>query len=276
MIVPPFAAPEDFSSALHPKDEKEAHWFIFAGDQLLITCDKSSLPNNNPFTLKRSLYMGTLGNRHLFAGEAKTKEEAPQGWLWSHLRSLHGIIDEEHYAIAGRAFQLIDWDRSHQYCGCCGAATFLREYERCRECNRCGHLAYPKLAPAIMALVTNGEKLLLARSPHFPDKMYSVIAGFVDPGETLEQCVKREVFEEVGVDVKNICYFGSQPWPFSRSLLIAFTCEWESGEIHIDPLEIEEAAWFDSAHLPQLPSHLSMARILIDSKIKKPEIIPAL
>lgn len=269
MIIPPFAAPEDFSSGLHPKDEKEACWFIFAGDQLLLSDDKKSMPSNHPFLLKRSLYMGTLGNKHLFAGEVGMKEEAPQGWLWTSLRALHGVIHEEYYAVAGRAMQLIDWDRMHQYCGCCGGLTFTREKERCRECRSCGNLAYPKLAPAIMALVTRNDQILLARSPHFPDKMYSVLAGFVDPGETLEQCVIREVLEEVGLKVKNVQYFGSQPWPFSRSLLIAFTCEWQEGEICIDPAEIEEAAWFDLFHLPQLPSPLSIARLLIDSEIKK-------
>jgi NAD+ diphosphatase len=116
-----------------------------------------------------------------------------------------------------------------------------------------------------MALVKKENKILLARSPHFPEKLYSVLAGFVDPGETLEQCVIREVLEEVGIQVKNLQYFGSQPWPLSHSLMIGFVCEWASGEIQTDPLEIEDAGWFDMAHLPQIPTNISLARALIDS-----------
>ena len=109
------------------------------------------------------------------------------------------------------------------------------------------------------------NQVLLARGAHFPEKFYSVLAGFVDPGETLEQCVVREVFEEVGLKVKNVCYFGSQPWPFSHSLMIGFTCEWQSGDIQIDPNELTDASWFDDTNLPQLPPSLSLSRIMIDA-----------
>jgi NAD+ diphosphatase len=188
-------------------------------------------------------------------------------WQWHSLRTLFGVISDELYAVAGRAMQLLDWDRIHKYCGCCGKETFIRKTERCRECTICGHLAYPKLAPAVMALVKREKKILLARGPHFPEKFYSVIAGYVDPGETLEQCVMREVIEEVGIKVKNICYFGSQPWPFSGSLMIAFTCEWQEGEIYTQPDEILHADWFDLTNLPQLPPPLSISRLLIDSAL---------
>lgn len=265
MIIPPFAAPRDFKSAVHPQDEKEVHWFVFSGDLLLVNKASGSVPVEQPSVLLRSLYIGSLENKHLFTGEVEKQSQAPQGWHWSHLRELFDIMKEEDFAIAGRALQLIEWDRSHQFCGRCGSSTFLRQNERCRECTACGHLAYPKIAPVILALVKRDEKILLARNAHFPEKFFSVIAGFVDPGETLEQCVAREVFEEVGIQVKNIRYFGSQPWPLSGALMIAFTCEWEKGEIHIDPSEIAEAAWFDRSHFPELPPLLSLARILIDS-----------
>lgn len=265
IIHPPFAAPNDFISALSPQKEGEAFWFIFSSDHLLVSNDKKSVPMNAYFSLKRKIYIGTLNNRHLFAGEAENDQQAPHGWTWSNLRHLYGVINDENYAIAGRAIQLIHWDRAHTYCGCCGQETFIRETERCRECSACGYLAYPKLAPAIMALVKKDNKILLARGSHFPEKFYSVIAGFVDPGETLEQCVIREVFEEVGIRVKNIRYFGSQPWPFSFSLMIAFTCDWQEGEIKIDPLELTDATWFGPDNLPQLPPPLSISRMLIDS-----------
>lgn len=269
MITPPFAAPQGFTSALAPQNEGEAYWFIFSGEQLLISNDKRSVPPTPHLALKKKIYIGTLGDTHLFTGEAENEMSPPSGWHWGDLRQLYGVISDEHYAIAGRAIQLIHWERTHRYCGCCGKETFIREKERCRECGSCGHLAYPKLAPAIMALVKKERQILLARSPHFPEKFYSVIAGFVDPGETLEQCVEREVFEEVGLKVNNIRYFGSQPWPFSLSLMIAFTCDWTAGEIKIDPSELSDAAWFDQHHLPQLPPLLSLSRILIDSHLKK-------
>lgn len=198
-----------------------------------------------------------------------TLRESPPGWIWSELKFLHTVIPEYQFAIAGRAFQLIDWDLTNQYCGRCGSKSIPREKERCKECLSCGHLMYPKLAPVIMALVQRENKILLARGVHFPDKMYSILAGFVDLGETLEQCVAREVFEEVGLRVKNMCYFASQPWPFSRSLMIAFTCEWEEGEIQIDSAEIEDAGWFDKSCLPLLPPLYSLSRLLIEEAFSK-------
>jgi NAD+ diphosphatase len=118
-----------------------------------------------------------------------------------------------------------------------------------------------------MALVRRGSEILLARGPHFPPGMYSALAGFVEPGETLEQCVLREVEEEVGVRVSRIRYFASQPWPFPNSLMIAFVCDWESGELRPQEGEIEEAKWFDVLQLPKLPSRISIARRLIDAVV---------
>lgn len=270
----PFASPPNYVNALHPQGENEACWFIFSGDQLLIHDDKKTLPSSSQaLQLKREMYLGTLKDKHLFTGEIESQALAPQGRIWCSIRTLFGVVTDEYYAVAGRAMQLLSWDRSHTYCGSCGSETFTRETERCRECPSCGSLAYPKIAPAIMALVKKDNKILLARGPHFPEKFYSVIAGYVDPGETLEQCVGREVFEEVGIRVKNIRYFGSQPWPFSQSLMIAFTCDWENGEISMDPAELTHAEWFDPTHLPQLPPRLSISRILIDSYLSSGLVI---
>ena len=265
MITPAFSAPEGFKNDLHPLEEGETYWFVFSRDLLLVGEDKASLPTSHDFSLQRTLYLGRWQGKHLFAAEVESNTTAPHGWFWSELHPLYASFSEEFYSIAGRARQLIHWDRTHSYCGVCGTATFTRSHERCKECSGCGHLFYPKMAPAVMALVKRGDKILLARSPHFPSKMYSVVAGFVDPGETLEQCVLREVREEVGIEVRNIQYFASQPWPFSYSLMIAFTCDWKEGEIVMDPSEIEEAGWFDHEHLPELPPKLSLARNLIDS-----------
>jgi NAD+ diphosphatase len=176
------------------------------------------------------------------------------------------VLDDAHFALAGRALQLLEWDRTHQFCGRCGTATVPKTAERSRECPACGLAAYPRVAPAIMALVRRGaEEVLLARSPRFPPGMYSALAGFVEPGETLEQCLEREVEEEVGIRVANVRYFASQPWPFPHSLMIAFVADWKSGEIRPDPLEIEAAEWFSVRALPQLPNPISISRRLIDA-----------
>ncbi len=270
----PFAAPAAFTNGLHPSSEGQSRWFVFSEDKLLMT-EGEAIPDQIGLTLKRSLYMGTLAGHHLFAAEAEASQPIPSGWLWRSLRTLYGLLSDDYFAVAGRALQLLGWDRSHKYCGCCGKETFIRPTERCRECPACGYLAYPKLAPAVMALIKKNREILLARGPHFPEKFYSVIAGYVDPGETLEQCISREVFEEVGVKVKNIRYFGSQPWPFSQSLMIAFTCDWEEGEISIDPMELAHADWFNHTNLPQLPPPLSISRMLIDSYLSSARKDPA-
>lgn len=268
MILPPLASPQDFISSLHLPDTKEGLWFIFSKDILLISENNATLPCHDDFPLQRTLYLGTLRNIHIFAGEIAEENNIPAGWQWSHLKSLYSVLNEETFAIAGKALQLIHWDRTTQFCGHCGNPTFHRQHERCRECNTCKQLFYPKLTPVVMMLIKKEDKILLARSPHFPGQSYSVLAGFVDPGETLEQCIVREAYEEVGIKVKNIKYFQSQPWPFSQSLIIGFTCEWLEGEIQIDPHEIEAANWFDLSNMPELPPKLSLSYILIASNIR--------
>jgi NAD+ diphosphatase len=187
---------------------------------------------------------------------------------WSGLRALFGAIDDSLFAIAGRAFQIVDWDRSHQFCGRCGTPTQIKSNERARECPNCKQVHYPRIAPAIMALVRRGSELLLARSPHFAPGMYSALAGFVEPGETLEQTLVREVREEVGIEVTNVRYFASQPWPFPHSLMIAFNADYAGGEITPEPGEIEAADWFTLDRLPQaLPSKISISRRLIDAAL---------
>jgi NAD+ diphosphatase len=204
-----------------------------------------------------------------WAAELAEGAETPAGLSWAGLRALYTVLDDAHFALAGRALQLVAWDRTHQFCGRCGTPTQAKPDERARICPTCKLTAYPRLAPAVMALVhrrnQGKNELLLGRSPHFPAGMYSALAGFVEPGESLEQCLAREVFEEVGVRIGNVRYFASQPWPFPHSLMIAFVCEWREGEIAPQASEIEDAKWFDVLQLPKLPSRISIARRLIDA-----------
>jgi len=292
MVEMPFMSPRRFESAVAaPADEAETHWFVFQGDRLLVELgapspevpddpriaarpswarlpDRSALQKNNNWLGSnplRTLYLGRLAGVGCWAAEMAAEVAAPRGMGWEGLRALFSVLDDAHFALAGRALQLLDWDRNHQFCGRCGARTEPKPGERARVCPECRLAAYPRIAPAVMALVQRGRELLLGRSPHFPPGMYSALAGFAEPGETLEQCLEREIEEEVGIRVSRIRYFSSQPWPFPNSLMIAFICDWAAGEIRPQAGEIEAAEWFDVLQLPKLPSKISIARRLIDA-----------
>jgi len=141
----------------------------------------------------------------------------------------------------------------------------MKQNEFAMVCPACSLLAYPRISPAVMVLVRRGDELLLGRSPHFRPGMFSALAGFVEAGETIEHCAAREVREEVGVEIANLRYFRSQPWPFPDSLMIAFFADYVGGEITPDPSEIEAAGWFPLSALPPLPDYPSIARHLIDA-----------
>jgi NAD+ diphosphatase len=191
------------------------------------------------------------------------------GWQWRGLRSLFLQLPEAELAIAGRSFQIAEWDRSHRFCGRCGAAMREKPGERAKECTACGHVAYPRISPAMMVLVTRGFDLLLARANRFPGAMYSALAGFVEAGESIEDCIHREVREEVGIEVRDLRYFTSQAWPFPHSLMIAYTAEYASGDMRPCDAEIADAQWFSIDALPQLPSPISVSRKLIDATIER-------
>jgi NAD+ diphosphatase len=269
----PFSAPQSYVAGICAPDEtpRDALWFVFRDTELLIEDGRFGLPSQ-PESLGlaplRSQYLGLLGETHCFSCEVHADSAAPDGWAFSGLRALFGQIDDGRFAIAGRALQIVDWDRTHQFCGRCGTPTVSRTDERSRQCPACNLTVYPRLAPAVMALVRRGNSILLARSPRFPEGMYSALAGFVEPGETLEQCLAREVFEEVGIRIKNTRYFASQPWPFPHSLMIAFVADHDEGEIAVDGVEIMAAEWFDISSLPRLPAKISIARNLIDAVVE--------
>jgi NAD+ diphosphatase len=213
----------------------------------------------------RRQYLGLLGRRQVVAAELGGDARPPDGMVFENLRSVFSLLPEDHLWLANRAIQIVEWDRDHQFCGRCRTPTENQDGERAKRCPSCGLAAFPRLSPAVIVLVERGDEILLARSPHFLPGVYSTLAGFVEPGETLEQTVAREIEEEVGVQVRDVRYFGSQPWPFPNSLMIGFRARWAGGELTPDPAEIEDAGWFRADALPRLPSRISIARALIEA-----------
>ena len=210
-----------------------------------------------------ALYLGQLDGEPCFAiAGAGPGEPVP-------LRELFGALTDDEFGIAGRALGLTAWDRDFAFCGRCGAPTERSTSERARICTRCRHTAYPRLSPAVIMLVERDGKALLARNARFTRPFFSTLAGFVEVGETLEQAVAREVAEEAGLAVDDIRYFGSQPWPFTGSLMIGFTARAQHGDIVADPTELADAGWFAPDELPIVPPKLSIARELIDDFVAR-------
>ena len=263
------------SHALPSDIPADALVFAFRGEKILVGGSESAPAILTVGDLDTSgldgpvHYLGDYQGVHCVARTLADDAGDIEGWRYAGLRSLFFAIPEPIVAIAARAFQVIEWDRTHRFCGRCGTPTRAKAGERAKECGNCGYVAYPRVSPAMMTLVTRGRELLLARSHRFPQGMYSALAGFVEAGETIEDCIVREVREEVGVEVKDLRYFASQSWSFPHSLMIAFTAEYAGGEIRCDDSEIAEALWFDAAALPPRPPSLSIARRLIDATAER-------
>lgn len=250
--------------------QKPAYWFAFTNNELLLyETGTDVVPHRLDFNeiglkFSRYHYLGDYDSSPCYAVDLAEPVTLPPGMALKNLRAAYPRLGEDFFTLAGRAVQIIDWDHTHQFCGRCGAKTIDAEGERAKRCPVCGLSNYPRLSPSIIVRINRGPEILMARAFRFPPGMYSILAGFVEPGETLEQAVEREVWEEVRIRVKNIRYFDSQPWPFPNSLMLGFTAEYAGGEIEIDQVEIEDAGWYSADNLPQLPPKLSIARRLID------------
>jgi len=256
-------------------DNHPAYWFVFCSNKLLVTVDdhKVRIPyfkslSELSIVPVRIQYLGTLNGRPCYSAETTPEMAAPTGMTFNDLRSLFGAMDEDIFLLAGKAIQIVSWDQTNQYCGRCGTKTVLLDGERAKKCPKCGLINYPRISPAAITAVIKGNKVLLTHNAAFRGNIHSLIAGFVEPGETIEECVHREIFEEVGLEVTNVKYFGSQPWPFPNSLMIGFTAEYRSGEISVDGQEITEAGWYDANSLPELPGKMSIARKIIDCFVR--------
>ena len=246
-------------------------WFVFRGEELLLlNSDEPRVPRPpaietlgiEPVFVR---FVGRLNGVPCYAAEVPEEAEAPDGMVFRDLRGIFAAVDEDFWAVAGRAKQVVGWHATNRFCGRCGAATELAEGEMAMRCARCGMMHHPRVSPAVIVRVRRGDEILLARSPGFPKGMRSILAGFVEPGESIEETIHREIREEVGIEVQNLEYFGSQPWPFPNSLMIGFTADYAGGELTPQPGEIEDAGWYAPGDLPQMPPKVSIARRMIDA-----------
>lgn len=200
---------------------------------------------------------------HVIARDLLDSETIPEGFQLVPIRQLVTIWDRTQFEQASRAVQLLEWRRNHKFCSHCGHATDIHPTQYAMVCPACKYSQYPRIQPCVITIITKGDEILLAQSIRNKGKMYGLIAGFVEVGETLEQAVERETLEEVGVKVKNIRYISSQPWPFPSNLMIAFHAEYDSGEIKIQEDEIYDAAFFKFDQLPEIPFKGSVAHAMI-------------
>ncbi len=268
MFVPRVSLPEHLV-ALDPR------WFVVDDRQQVLVVDgaipvAAESPASGPSHL-----LGLDDGVPVYAVAAgkypEVADEYAESATWVHLRSLFGTIPDEQWALAGRASQVLTWEKDHQFCGRCGTKNEPHPIDRAQECPKCGLQSFPRLTPAIITLVERDDgKALLAWGARFPGRFYSALAGFVEPGESLEECVAREVREEVGIEVSDIRYFGSQPWPFPHSVMIGFQARYAGGDIVVQEEEIIEADWYAHDALPPAPrGGLSIAGWLIDDWITR-------
>jgi NAD+ diphosphatase len=214
-------------------------------------------------------FLGSLGTEACFAAPLRPGAALPAPLRLAPARSLYGAVDEALFGVVGRALAVAEWDAMHRHCGRCATPTQLTPGERARRCPACAAVFYPRISPAVIVLVERGDEVLLARNAGFTGTWRSLLAGFVEAGESFEETAQREVREEVGIELGDLRYFGSQPWPFGRSLMVGFTAQYAGGELRPDGQEIVEAGWYRADALPPLPPRLSIARALLDDFVAR-------
>ncbi len=249
-------------------DHGDAWYFVFSRGEIVCRTEGGVL---EPVTaddfrwfdmeVSSKHFLGHYLNRPCFAVAASGS--TAQGFSSMGLRNLLGRTNQSIFYLAGRAQQVIEWHETHQFCGRCGTEMSDHHMDRAKQCSSCKLINYPRLSPSIIVLVTRGDEMLLARNAAWPNGMYSTLAGFVEPGESIEQTVHREVFEEVGLRVGELRYFGSQSWPFPNSLMLGFHAEYGSGDIVCQEEEIADAQWFKQDNLPQIPPKTAISGWLI-------------
>jgi len=210
------------------------------------------------------MVVGEIDGRPVEAWDVPQPLELPDDWRLQGIRSLFGIVHEQLFVLIGRAAHLIHWRRTSEHCGVCGSITELTGSDFAVRCPSCGFTQFPRISPSVVVLIEDGSRCLLTHESAFQTGLFTCLAGFVEPGETLEQAIHREVSEEAGLEVSDLRYFGSQPWPYPDGLMVGFHARYAGGALRKRDGELKEAQWFDVAELPLLPGSFSLARQLID------------
>jgi NAD+ diphosphatase len=255
--------------------QQEAIWLIFSGERMIYHSAKPGLIKGFWHQLQFAhayeehiVHIGEHQNLPCYMVDMGGEQVDCVDLETASLRGMLMQIDLALFGTVARAWQLALFLRTHKYCGKCGSEMQQVDWEMARQCNRCGHRCYPRISPCIIVAIKRGKQILLAQGkPQQSRQMFSTLAGFVESGESLEQAIHREVMEEVGIKVKNLQYFASQPWPFPHSIMVGFLAEYESGEIEVDGKEILEAHWYDFDKLPNIPPEFSIAGQLIKATI---------
>jgi NAD+ diphosphatase len=274
MPLPSFARSADFAPGIAPPRDAPAGtrlWFAFRKHELLVDSSRERVPRALDPAGATPLYIGTLSGAACFAMDLPASVEAPVGTQFIGLREAFMSLDRRELSVALTAYPLLHFESTHRFCGACGAATRDVEGERAKRCSACEHTCYPRVTPAAIVLVHDGPRVLLTRGKRMPRGVpwYALVAGFLETGETLEQCVAREVREETGVEVDLIEYQGSQPWPFPHQIMVGFRARYAGGDVVVDQSELEDARWFDRAHMPPLPPIGSIATAMIDTWVRE-------
>lgn len=241
------------------------YWFLFHGERLALT-PRGTIPAGGacpagPEAAQRALRI-RAGGLHAMAVRMET-EALTDGLRWEDLRAAFDLLPPDQYALAGKARELLYWDATTRYCGVCGAPTALHT-DISKRCTACGQEVWPSLQTAIIVRVTRGDEILLVQSRNFKRDYYGLVAGFVETGETLEECVRREVREETGLEIGPPRYFASQPWPYPCGLMVGFTADYAAGTLRLQHEELRRGGWFARGALPEIPGRVSLARRLID------------
>lgn len=254
-----------------PAPDEPVWWIMVQGNQVAVHSQFQNplvpLQSAGGWPEAEKAYTAKIGSYRgvdVFLLIASETTALPEGYTWLKLRDLLMHADQELFALAGRACQVVYFLKTHRYCGTCGDQMVQDRDELAVICPTCNFQCYPRISPCIIVAVYRKNEILLARGSRHPEGLYSVLAGFVESGESFEQCLHREVFEETGVSVKTPEYLFSQPWPFPHSLMAGFVAEFEQGEIAIDGKEILDAQWFSLDSLPQTPPKGTIAARLID------------
>lgn len=243
------------------------YWFIFFNDQLLLQKkgETYTIPYsiNPPVSVNNVLEVSLLEDMPACTASVDTPLEETAEYLPMGLRASYDYLDPILHKIAGKAYELIYWDQHSRFCPSCGTKTVMQTTIS-KQCPNCKYEIYPVVSPAILVLIRKGDAILLVHARNFRGSFYGLVAGFLETGETLEECVRREVMEETGLEINNITYFGNQPWPYPSNLMVGFIADYVSGTIRLQDEELSEGAFFTKDNLPELPRKLSLARKMID------------